>query len=193
VRRAIDAYIEDARSEPGAAGVCAGRRLFEGQRRQRPHRDPERLERDHCQHGVNMKDPTFSSNGGGVGLTINGAPGSEARTNAAQKACQPIMDKAQQDAPRPSAAEQAKMRDRLLAFAKCMRAHGVDMPDPTFDGNGSVKIQTHGSASGPNNSGASSNGVGAGPPKDPKFQAASKACQSEGHGGPGFSLQTAGQ
>src|SRR3954453_3830860 len=23
----------------------------------------------------------------------------------------------------------------MLAYAKCMRAHGVDMPDPQFDGN----------------------------------------------------------
>jgi hypothetical protein len=27
-------------------------------------------------------------------------------------------------------------RDAALAFAQCMREHGVDMPDPTFEGNG---------------------------------------------------------
>ena len=32
------------------------------------------------------------------------------------------------------------MRDEMLAFAKCMREHGIDMPDPTFDGDGRVAI-----------------------------------------------------
>jgi hypothetical protein len=27
-------------------------------------------------------------------------------------------------------------RDAALAYAQCMREHGVDMPDPTFEGNG---------------------------------------------------------
>ena len=60
---------------------------------------------------------------------------------AAQKACQPIMDRAEQNMPRPSPEEEAKMRDQALAMARCMREHGVDMPDPTFDDNGRVSIQ----------------------------------------------------
>ena len=30
-----------------------------------------------------------------------------------------------------------EMQDAALAFARCMRQHGVDMPDPTFTDNGS--------------------------------------------------------
>ena len=30
--------------------------------------------------------------------------------------------------------QQQKLQDALLAFAKCVRAHGYDMPDPTFGG-----------------------------------------------------------
>ncbi|MCU1429801.1 MAG: hypothetical protein JWL83_3801 [Actinomycetia bacterium] len=140
------------------------------------------------QHGVHMADPTFTSDGKGAGLALNGSPGSEATMNAAQRACQPIMDKAEQNMPKPSAAEQAQERDRMLAFTKCMREHGVNMPDPTFDANGGAKIQVHRSA--PSGSGPSSNSSGGGPPKDPKFQTASKACEREGHGGPQFSLNS---
>jgi hypothetical protein len=30
-------------------------------------------------------------------------------------------------------------RDAALNYARCMREHGVDMPDPTFDGGGGIK------------------------------------------------------
>jgi hypothetical protein len=32
------------------------------------------------------------------------------------------------------------MKEQMLAFAQCMRDHGIDMPDPTFDADGRVKI-----------------------------------------------------
>jgi hypothetical protein len=34
----------------------------------------------------------------------------------------------------PSADRESKAREAMLAHAKCMREHGVDMPDPQFDG-----------------------------------------------------------
>ena len=34
----------------------------------------------------------------------------------------------------------AEMREQMLEFAQCMRDHGIDMPDPTFDENGRIKI-----------------------------------------------------
>src|SRR5262245_16207958 len=37
---------------------------------------------------------------------------------------------------RPSAEES---QQAMLDFAKCMREHGVDMPDPEFQGNGTGK------------------------------------------------------
>ena len=145
------------------------------------------------EHGVDMPDPTFDSGGGGFAIRQQGpaARPNDATTQAAQQACQPIMDKAQQDMPQPSPAEQAKMRDQALKFARCMRAHGIDMPDPTFDANGGAKIQMRAS-SGPGadtgNGGSVTNGNGANPPPpgdDAKMQAAAKAC-----GGPGGGLFT---
>jgi hypothetical protein len=141
------------------------------------------------EHGVDMPDPSFSDNGG---MTIKSQAAPDAGggpTNAtfdtAQKACQPIMDKAEQDMPRPSPAELAKMHDEALAFSRCMRQHGIDMPDPTFDSNGGAKIELHGGSSndGGSSPGAVVNGNPANPspPKsDPKFETAAKAC-----GGPG--------
>jgi hypothetical protein len=148
------------------------------------------------QHGVDMPDPTFTDNGnGGGGFAIRqagpgavGARPADATLQAAQTACQPIMDKAQQDMPRPSPQEQAKMRDQALKFAKCMREHGVDMPDPTFDSNGGARIRVN--AGGPNSGGSSgggsvTNGGGAAPPPpgdNAKMDAAAKACGAPGGG-----------
>ena len=69
--------------------------------------------------------------------------------------------------PAASAAPSASLnpRDALLAYARCMRDHGIDMPDPQFDEtNGNFQVQ-----------------VGAGPGTKPtdtqKLDAAQQACQ----------------
>jgi hypothetical protein len=149
------------------------------------------------QHGVDMPDPVFKdTGGGGGGFAVSASPkegGGSGRPDdtamkAAASACQPIMDKAQQNAPRPSPAEEAKMKDQALKFARCMRQHGVDMPDPTFDGNGDSKIVIGGGSSDSPSSGNSASN-GATPPKmDAAFDAAAKACSKDG--GPGIGLHT---
>ena len=96
---------------------------------------------------------------------------------AAAEACQSIMDEAQQNMPKPSAEEEAKMRDNALKFAQCMREHGVDMPDPTFDAAGASSVMIQG-------------GSDTGPPADmEKFNEAANACESEGVGG-GFRVSS---
>jgi hypothetical protein len=55
----------------------------------------------------------------------------------------------------------------MLAFAECMREHGIDFPDPQFDG-GAVMV------GGP--------GID---PEDPEFQAAQEACGELLPGRPG--------
>lgn len=40
----------------------------------------------------------------------------------------------------PSEQERAEMQDRTLRFAQCMRAEGVDVPDPTGDGRMTMRI-----------------------------------------------------
>src|SRR5262245_55665126 len=37
-------------------------------------------------------------------------------------------------------ADNAEFQDAMLSYAKCMRSHEIDMPDPTFDDEGHVSI-----------------------------------------------------
>lgn len=163
-------------------------------------------------HGVDMPDPTFEDGGTGGKVGIVSGPvgassfdGASDELGPAQEACGPILDRAHQDMPRPSAEEAARMRDQALAFARCMREQGVDMPDPTFGADGSIAIQVAGTPpagrdddpaeggadgqrdDGPGTSMAPGAAVGATPFSDPKFNEAAQACESEG-GGP-FSLR----
>ena len=108
------------------------------------------------EHGVDMPDPTGN---GGIHLSVR--PGERATVDKAQKACQPILESA---APKLSEEQRSAMQDAALAFAKCMRKHGVDMPDPKF-GKGGIVVQKNASGD---------NGVD---PDDPTFKAAQKACQ----------------
>jgi hypothetical protein len=81
----------------------------------------------------------------------------------------------------PSKAEQARFLDQALKFARCMRAHGIDMPDPQAQGGG---IRIGGPA------GSRSSGPSTLDPKSPAFQRAQKACESflpKGKGGAALS------
>jgi hypothetical protein len=60
----------------------------------------------------------------------------------------------------PGGSGKAKQQ-RALAYARCMRQHGIDMPDPKFDAAGRMAMQLP-------------SGVG---PDDPKFKAAEQACK----------------
>ena len=141
------------------------------------------------EHGVDVPDPQFESDGEGGGQfkVIAGGPANikdDAAFTAAQTACQPIMDKAEQNMPRPSPEQEAKMRDDALAMARCMREHGIDMPDPTFDSDGRASIQFKkpvGDSSGATGAvSAGGGGVVVSPMDDPKFKAAMEACGPKG-------------
>ena len=97
-------------------------------------------------HGVaNFPDPTSS---GGIEIDSNSGinPGSP-EFQAAQKVCQKYLG------PRPTATQQSQAERRALAFAACMRAHGVpNFPDPTFGPNGSIKQAFGSGAVDPNSS-----------------------------------------
>jgi hypothetical protein len=71
----------------------------------------------------------------------------------------------------PNATMDPEMADKLLDFSKCMRDHGIDFPDPQFQGGG-VMMQM---------------GEGIDPTSD-EFKAAQEACGNLLPGGPG--LQT---
>jgi hypothetical protein len=67
--------------------------------------------------------------------------------------------------PRPmSKADQAKFLDQALKFSRCMRSHGVNLPDPQAAGGGGIRLGV--------------GGRGQIDPTSPAFQDAQKACQS---------------
>jgi len=81
------------------------------------------------EHGVDLPDPQLSGNGGGQVVAID--PTTPA-FRAAEKACEPLLPKFGEMDP---AANQA-FQDQMLAYAKCMRDHGIDYPDPEFGSGG---------------------------------------------------------
>jgi hypothetical protein len=118
------------------------------------------------EHGIDMKDPTAE---GGIMLSAGPDSGNtEAELETAQKACQKHLDKIKP--PELSEEQEAEFKERALAFARCMREHGVDMPDPTFGDGGRVQMRMRGE------------GVD---PENPRFREAQEACQEDG-GGPMF-------
>ena len=140
-------------------------------------------------HGIDMADPVVVDGGGdgkgGVAIQVGvGGPGGSASSqadrtamDAANKDCQHFMSKAGGSFTPPSPEEQAKQKEEALAFTKCMREHGIDMPDPTFSDDGGMS-QSMGSP------------TGSGPPSDvdqKAMQDASKAC---GQSLPGFGITT---
>src|SRR5689334_3422470 len=48
-----------------------------------------------------------------------------------------------------SSGSKQSFQDAMIDFAKCMRDHGVDMPDPTFNDDGGVGITVNGQPGGP--------------------------------------------
>ena len=124
-------------------------------------------------NGIDMPDPQFSEGGEGgviIGGPAVGTGASRDEFEAAEEECRPILDEVEQTLEPPSPEEQAAMRDHALAMAECMREHGIDMPDPEFGDDGSVRIEI------------SDGGPGAGGAMEPpgeEFQAAAEACQDE--------------
>ena len=90
-------------------------------------------------HGIDMPDP---KPGEGERLAI--AKGEErARSRRRQKACASIVEDL---GVKPSKEELDKQFDLALKFAKCMREHGIDMPDPKREGDG-IKMSIGGPGS----------------------------------------------
>jgi hypothetical protein len=112
------------------------------------------------QHGYDMPDPKIEGNN--VGLQLPNYEGQRApKFQAAWQACRRYAPNAGRARP-PSAEE----RQQALAFARCMRQHGINMPDPRITAD-DVDQQ--------------------GPPgmrkDDPRLTAAEQACAQRGKGG----------
>jgi hypothetical protein len=120
------------------------------------------------QHGISdFPDPDAQGH-----LQIRISPGSPMNPNnpqfkAAQKACAKYQERAGGHVDK---AQQQRMQQAALNYARCMRAHGVNFPDPQFSGD---KVTMGARNLNPN---------------DPNMRAANQACQKlmpGGKGGPG--------
>ena len=90
-------------------------------------------------HGINVPDPSSNGGpaGGGGSLFRTLRNYSQAQVTAARKACQQYFAQA---FPRANISPQqrAQLQQQLVKFAQCMRSHGVNVPDPTFNNNGTA-------------------------------------------------------
>lgn len=116
----------------------------------------EALEFTEClrAHGVEVEDPKPGQTN--IELGGNGEENDPA-TKRAVAACKGKLGDAGQEL---SAEEGQQFREGWLAFAKCVREHGVDMGDPEFLGPGKVHLDNNGIA-----------------PNSPAFVAAREACE----------------
>jgi hypothetical protein len=122
-------------------------------------------------HGVDFPDPQRVGSGG-IKLTGKGINPNDPKMKAAQQACQKYMQVGGGQTLDP--AKRAQLQEAGLKYASCMRQHGVDMPDPQFNGKGGVTFQSGGrSGGGPTTNGTKGLGVN---PDSPAFKAADKAC-----------------
>ena len=134
-----------------------------------------RLEFAECmrENGVDMPDPQPGQDGmvfgvkKGPGGKTTGINPDDPKTEKAMDACEDKLGDLGQDI---SPEEKEEFQEQALAFSQCMRDHGIDMPDPVFEG-GKVMMRM-----GPGSSGPS--------PDSPAFQQAQEACQDEMPGGP---------
>jgi len=104
-------------------------------------RDAAMLAHARCmrEHGVDVPDP---KPGEGERITI-GKGDDETKVDEAMKACEGIVEDL---GVKPSKEELDKQFDMALKFAKCMREHGIDMPDPQREGDG-IKMSIGGPGS----------------------------------------------
>ena len=90
-------------------------------------------------NGANVPDPQIDSNGMmRIGPSPDDPnPPSQAVMAKAGKACdQHLKNLVAGSGQRASVEEQERMEREALKFARCMREHGVDMPDPKVGGDG---------------------------------------------------------
>jgi len=121
-------------------------------------------------HGIDFPDPQRVGSGG-IKMTLKSGQADNARLQAAQKDCQKYMQVGGGRA--PSAAERAQVQNAMLDYARCMRAHGVDMPDPKFSsGGGGVTFQL----GKPGSKGGTTGGPN---PDSPAFKQADEQCHGK--------------
>jgi hypothetical protein len=119
------------------------------------------------QHGINLPDPQLSGSGdGGITQKVprgDGKGPNDPKFKAAEQACKQYQPDGGQPG-RPSPQEQQE----ALAFARCMRQHGINMPDPQITAEGILLDEQ----------------LPTGMRKDdPRLKAAEQTCRQRGGGG----------
>jgi hypothetical protein len=89
-------------------------------------------------HGVpNFPNPQVvkGPHSQGIRQAVPAGVGTSPKFVSAQKACKGILPMPENESPAERAAQQHEKSQNLLAFAQCLRAHGVaGFPDPTAEG-----------------------------------------------------------
>ncbi|HEX2110236.1 MAG TPA: hypothetical protein VHF67_01670 [Gaiellaceae bacterium] len=112
------------------------------------------------EHGIDHPDP--DENGLFRIEPEQGLDPQSAKFREASEACEKYLAEM---GPPPELSEEDRknMQEQMLAFAKCMREQGIDMPDPKFDGEGGGFVFEFGAE-----------GFD---PSDPKYREAEQACR----------------
>jgi hypothetical protein len=123
-------------------------------------------------HGVDFPDPQRVGSRG-IKLTGKNINPNDPKVKSAQSACQKYMDTGGGETVDP--AKRAKLQEAALKYARCMRQHGVDMPDPQLSSNGGLNFESHSATGKPSGSSGGPTRLGANP-DSPQFKTADKAC-----------------
>jgi hypothetical protein len=107
------------------------------------------------QHGIDLPDPTFDAQGRMAQQLPRGVGPDDPKFKAADQACQQYAPGGEPEKVDPQTQQQ------MLAYARCMRQHGINIADPK-PGEGINVDASHGAN-----------------PEDPKFKAADQACQQD--------------
>jgi hypothetical protein len=154
-----------------AAALVCGLALTACGAEEEPAADREQANRDaflayaQCmrEQGIDMPDPQP----GQRGIQLRAPKGvTPEEMEEAEAACRKHLDEI--EGPELSDEQQKEFQEAALEHARCMREHGIDMPDPTFgeDGRAQIRIRRGDGASGPD-------------PDDPEFKAAQEACRDK--------------
>ena len=111
------------------------------------------------EHGVELPDPQAGEGGAVIRPGAGPSSADAGEFQEAEKQCRKHLENVRP--PELSEEQEEAMREASLKHARCMRAHGIDIPDPTFGEEGGIaripldRVDFD----------------------DPDFQAAQKACE----------------
>jgi hypothetical protein len=131
-------------------------------------------------HGINIPDPSpGGGEAGGTGAAFRALQSyPQSQIQAVLQDCRQYLAQAFPQL-NLTPQQRAQVQQQLVRFAECMRSHGVNVPDPTFNGNGVFGFKRS---------------FGSVDRNSPAFRSAMTACQSLrpqfGRGGGGISVKS---